>query len=290
MKILLLIVAMMFAWPDHALAQKVEAEIPFTVEKGHIIVPATIKGKEPVELVLSSGSERSLIGVSNIKKYNLPVYYAAVGVVTGRNDATVNFAQVNDVKLGNLDTKTVHFLFGEGAVSNVSKRVGREVFGVLGADFFKGRTVQFDFKNKVVRFLSNWSAPKDESEQVAILPMNVDSLAPVRRPIVEHVTFNGKSVKTLVDTGALTVVSLTPKGAKEIGLPVPGDKSDPQQAKLALAFNKIAFTDVPALVHPKDSAFDKDSKGYSAMVGIAVLQNFVVTIAFGDGVVVLERL
>lgn len=286
----LLIVASLIAFiAPLSSAQQIETEIPFTFEKGHIIVAAKIKDKEPVEMAIATGLEQSTVGAANIKKYNLKIYNIPSGPVTGRHDEALYPAEVTDIRLGNSHTHRLLMPFNGSIVNIISKNIGREIFAVLGADFFKGRTVQFDFKKKVIRLLSNWKAPKEGSDQVAILPMIEDKMKPIRRPIVERIGFNGKQIKTLLDTGSVTVISLTPTGAKEVGLPVPSPKSNPQPAKVSLALEKISFPDVPAVVYSKDSDFDKDSQGYSAMIGIAVLQNFIITFDFGVAVVVLER-
>ncbi len=288
MKRLLVVASLILFLAPLSFAQQSASEIPFTFEKGHIIVAAKIKDKEPVEMAIATGLDSSLIGIDNIKKRNLKVYYSAVGPVTGRDDRTVNWTEITDIRLGDTHTTSLRMHLTGSMVNIISKNIGREIFGVLGADFFKGRTVQFDFKKKVIRLLSNWKAPAQGSDQVAILPMLVDNMRPIKRPIVERVSFNGKPIKTLVDTGSVTVISFTASGAKDIGLPAIPAKSNPQTAKVSLALEKISFPEVPAVVYSKDSDFDKDSEGYSAMIGIAVLQNFLITFDFGNAVVVLE--
>ena len=292
MKILVVVASLIwFIAPPNfeACAQQIESEVPFTFEKGHIIIAAKIKDKEPVEMAIATGLERSIVGGGNIHKYNLRLTFTPDAFGTGRSDPSVEFAEVAGIRLGNVRTGSLLMHYTQGTVNIISKNIGREIFAVLGADFFRGRTVQFDFKKKVIRFLSNWKAPREGSESVAVLPMLVDTMRPIRRPIVERVNFNGKPIKTLLDTGSVTIISLTPTGAKELGLPVLAPKSNPQSAKVSLALEKISFPEVPAVVYSKESNFDKESSGYSAMIGVAVLQNFIVTFDFGDAVVVLEK-
>jgi hypothetical protein len=113
---------------------------------------------------------------------------------------------------------------------------------------------------------------------------------PIRLPIAENVSFNGKKIKTLFDTGALTVISLTPTAAKQIGVSVPRDKSLSLTNNVSVELEKMSLGDVPVTVHSKDSSLDRDSKGYGAVVGIALLQNFIITFDFKDGAVTLERI
>jgi hypothetical protein len=292
MRILIVVASLIWflAPPNYeSFAQQVDSEIPFTFEKGHIIVAAKVKDKEPVEMAIATGLERSIVGAGNIHKYNLRLTFIPDAIPPGRSDPSAELAEVQGIRLGDADGRRLLMHYTGNTVNTISKDIGREIFAVLGADFFKGRTVQFDFKKKLIRFLSNWKAPKEGSESVAILPMLVDSMRPIRRPIVERVSFNGKPIKALLDTGSVTIISFTPTGAKELGLSVPAPKSNPQPAKVSLALEKISFPEVPGVVYPKDSSFDKDSSGYSAMLGIAVLQNFIITFDFEDAVVVLER-
>jgi hypothetical protein len=270
-------------------------EVPFTLEKGHIIVPAKIKGDKPVEVVLSTGTEHSLVNALLLEKYKLQAYYTGVGVITGHNDRTITFANVPDIRVGELKGTSLSMLFGAQTLTTLGERVGREIFAILGADFFKGRIVQFDFQKKVVRFLLESPAVTKDSPggshtvERAVLPFryNADVLT---LPIVEDVTFNGKRVKTLLDTGALTVVSFTPSAAKQIGLEAPTEKSAPSGMKVgSLRIGEIEFNDVPVTIEPKVANSDQDSHGIGAIAGIALLQNFVATFDFHQKVVILER-
>lgn len=108
---------------------------------------------------------------------------------------------------------------GLGSTLQLSKAAGREIFGILGADFFKGRVVQVDFKNRVIRFfdhsLSELPKDKDEGallERRIILPMNEsDDPLNLHFPsrVVVKATFNGKIIKILLNTGMVAVVALS---------------------------------------------------------------------------------
>jgi len=270
------------------LAAKVEAEVPFTVEKGHIIVAATVLNKVPVELAIATGPEFSIINGSSILKHKLRAYYTGVGIITGRStDQTRTYVPVSDVRIGEADARNVQFTLGQELVNQVSSSIGREIFGILGADFFKGRTVQFDFKKKSIRFLSDWK-PEPQMDALPFTTPEIRMDSTTRLPIAE-VTMNGKKIKTLFDVGALTVISVTPTAAKQMGLSVPKEKGEPVGGKTALSFVNISFPEVPVTVYAKGSPMDVISSGYSSIIGVAVLQNFVTTFDFGGGVVALER-
>lgn len=291
---LALLAALLSPGAARAAADDVISEVPFTFEKGHVIVQVKIQGDKTVEVALATGLERSAINPSMPEKYKLQSAYTGEGVITGSSlDKIYVFAIVSDVRLGDVKLTGMSLRLGSPAPSSVSARLGREIFAVFGADFFKGRVVQFDFEKRVVRFLRR--APADPSKggggvsaDRAVLRMGYKE--PVMMPIVEDVTFDGKKVKTLFDTGALTVVSLTPSAAKQLGLTTPREKGEPVTAKVgSLRIGGIEFSDVPAAVHAKGSRLDRDAEGYGAVAGIALLQNFVVTFDFRDNNIILER-
>jgi hypothetical protein len=268
-----------------------ETEVPFAFEKGHIIVAAKINGKTSVEVELSTGTEHSLINELVLEKYKLKSSYTGDGIITGSSlDKIIIFVAVSDLQVGDVKAPTMYMRYGAQATTQIGQRIGREVFAVLGADFFKGRVVQFDFRKRVVRFMNHAPNQVTPGANFTTLKMRPGS-EPIQLPITEEVTVAGKKLKTLFDTGALTVISLTPSGSKQVGLAAPPDKGPPRTDKLSsLRFGEIEFTDIPVTLHAKDSDFDRDSKGYAAVVGVAVLQNFIVTFDFAGGVINLERI
>jgi predicted aspartyl protease len=270
-----------------------DSEIPFTLEKGHVIVSAKIEGNKPVEVVLATGAEHSLINSTVLEKYKLKAAYTGEGIITGSHlDRVVYFVPVSDIHVGEIALTNLYMRFGGQAASEISQRVGREIFAILGADFFKGRIVQFDFQKKVVRFLAH--APSMKVQPGAASGSAVLKIRPsdkVMLPITEDVTINGKGIKTLFDTSALTVISLTPSAAKLTGLTPPPDKGPPRADKISsLRLGDVKFDDLPVTLHAKGSDFDRDAAGYSAVVGIALLQNFVITFDFRGGTLIVERI
>ncbi|HKC63980.1 MAG TPA: aspartyl protease family protein [Pyrinomonadaceae bacterium] len=274
------------------------SEVPFTLENGHLIVQAKIQGNKSVELVLSTGSEYSLVNASLLDKYKLQAGYTGEGIITGSDlDRVVYFVPVADIQIGDVKATSINMRFGSQALIAISQRVGREIFAILGADFFKGRVVQFDFGKKVVRFLRQTPTDllkndkKSASTDRVVLQIRATTER-IIRPVVENVTFDGKKIKTLLDTGALTAVSLTTSAAKQIGLSAPPEKGEPREDKVnSLRFEEMEITGgLPAMIYAKGSAFDHNSSGYGAVIGIGLLQNFVITFDFRKEVIILERL
>jgi hypothetical protein len=265
--------------------------VPFSFEHGHVTVRATIKDGAPVEVILSTGSEYSRLDWALMDKYKLSGSYSGEWPVTGRNDRIYIFSTVHNVRVGGL--KGMSLDMREGSLADVSRKLGREIFGVLGADYFRGRVAQFDFGKKVVRFLPQ--SPPDPRKGAAaagraVLPMRFYKEW-LTLPVSEQVTFDGKKIKTNFDTGVVTVVSLSAAATKQIGLESPPEKGAPRPDKVkSLRLNEHELNDVPVMLYAKGSHFDLDGKDFGAVAGAMLLQDFVATFDFRKKVIILERM
>lgn len=275
-------------------ADDATVEMPFTFEKGLIILEAKIKGNVPVALTLATGAEHSRMDGGLLDKYKLPSFYNAEYPVTGRNDRLYTFSTVPDVRVGGLSGKSLNMRLY--SFSEESQRVGREIFGSLGVDFLRGRVVQLDFKKKVVRFLSQSpDVAKDAMTGASATPRAVLPMRHYKEtltlPIADNVTLDGKKIKMNFDTGIITVISLSASSAKQLNLTPPQEKENPRIDKInSLRFAEHEIKGVPVLLYPKGSAFETDDKDFDAVAGIALLQNFLVTFDFRKKVIILAQL
>ncbi len=273
-----------------------ESEAPFSFEKGYVVVQAKFKGNVPVDVVLSTGSEHPVFNMGLLEKYKLPSYYAGEPPVTGTNDRLYSFTMVTDVSVG--DAKAGSLNMRLGSMSELGQLLGREIFCVLGMDFFRGRVVQFDFKNQVVRFLAQSPAnalkSKPSAGETIALPMAEGGSALnnyLTMPAVEKITFNGKEAKVLLDTGRATVVALSASTARKLGYTPPPEKSGPRVDKIdSLHLGSYEIKDVPVALYTKGPDASQVFADYGAIIGSGFLQNFIVTFDFRGKVVILEHL
>ena len=281
-----------------AQAKPAVSEVPFLLQKGFVIVEAKIKGNVPVAVVLATGADNSYTDPAYVKKYDLSAGYAAEGPVTGRNDKTYSFAIVNNVSVGENKPRNLNMRFG--SLSNLSTQVGHEIFAILGADFFKDQAVQFDFKNKVIRFidklppeLTDTKNPNFNAAKTTILKMAPKESNPFQAtllvPVVQDVQINGQKTKLLLNTGAATSVSLSSSAAKKIGLTLPAESGPPREEKVTLLLNSSELADVPALIYAKGTPADEALSKPGAIAGSVFLQSFVATFDYKKSIVVLER-
>lgn len=273
-------------------ADEAAGEVPFTFEKGYVIVEAKIKDKEPAWVVIATGAEHSTMGGEMLEKYKLQAYYTGVPPVTGRNDRTISYAKVADVRVGpvveSLDMRL-------GVMADFTRLLGRDIFGILGYDFLKGRAVQFDFGKKVLRFLDKPAAEALRGKSgVAVFPMTQrDDIfrRTLTLPLVEKIMFNDKPAKLMLDTGVATVVALNSSTAKKLGFETPPEKGETRGDTIrSLRLGPVELSDVPVAIFAKGTGGDARLADNGALAGTTLLQHFVATFDYRGKVVILERL
>ena len=274
-------------------------EVPFSFESGLVIVEAKIKGDVPVEVVLATGTEYSIVDTRFLEKYKLRSYYTAEGPVTGKDDKTYSFTEVSRVSIANSKSKDLNMRFG--SMAHISQAAGREIFAALGADFFEGQIIQFDFRKKTLRFLDKSPAdsPKDKSGASntganIVLRMAEKASNPFNRtflmPVVGDVTFNGQKAKLLLDTGRATSLAFSSAAAKKVGFTLPAENGPPREDKVSsLRLGAYEITDVPAMLYAKGTSAEQSISKHGIIAGTFFLQNFVATFDFRNKVVILER-
>jgi len=277
------------------------SEIPFSFENGLVIVGAKIKGNIPVQVVLSTGLEHSVIDTGLLEKYKLQAYYAWDGPNLGTpTNSAYSFTNVSDVSVGGSKSKDLSMRFG--SMAKVSQAATREIFAALGADFFEGQIVQFDFKKSVVRFLarSPADARKDKKDipgagANVVLRMAQKDSNPYTKtfvlPIVGAVTINGKEVKLLLDTGRATPLAFSSSSAKKLGFTLPSENDGPRTDKAdSLDLGGYKMTEVPVMLFAKGTGADQSLSKYGVVAGTMFLKHFLVTFDFQNKVVLLERI
>ena len=271
------------------------SETPFSFRRGLVIVEAKIKGNVPVKVVLATGTENSITDLSYLEKYKLSAYYTADGPVTGRNDKTYSFSPVSSVSVGSSKSRNLNMRFG--TMSEVSNLLGEEIFATLGADFFEGQIVQFDFKKSVVRFFEKLpdefnSKNATGSSSRLLVRMAPKAEDPFRKtyqlPIVKDAQLNGQKGSLILDTGTATTLALSAAAAKKLGFTLPSDSQQSREEKIALRFESSEPIEVQGAIYAKGTSADQSLSKYGVVAGSNFLQNFVALFDFRKGLVVLE--
>jgi hypothetical protein len=277
----------------------VAEDIPFTIEKGFLIIPVKIKKDIPAEVAISTGSPESFIKTDFITRHKIILRSTDEHNEQGEVAKTIYFAQVPDLVVGDQKPGTLPMKLR--TFESLDKRFGREIAAILGADFFKGKILQIDFKNKVLRFLDkspfDYKQPgKLMSGEIKPLLFKMDQQVmttfgdKLTLPVAPDVGINDAKVRTLFTTGEANAVLLSPAAVSEYGFGVPPAKGMSKNAQInSLLLDGFEIQKIPVVLLGPEAGFDKTLKEYGATIGLAVLQNFTVTFDWKEKMLVLQR-
>ncbi|MEJ7847236.1 MAG: hypothetical protein WKF92_03995 [Pyrinomonadaceae bacterium] len=187
------------------------------------------------------------------------------------------------------------------AFGEMNKKIGREIGMILGADFFKGKIVQIDFKKKVIRFLEkspvDYNSLKLKVASAIQQPLlfKMDQLyrtfyaVELTMPVVEGITFNGVKIRAFFDTGSAFPVLISPAATKEHALaPVPEKGSSKVGQIKSMNLSGYEIPEVPVMLFGREAGFDESLKEYGAIIGLGIMQNFTVTFDWDEKMVLLN--
>lgn len=273
-------------------------EIPFKLDKGVILIPAKIKKDIAVEVAIASGSQYGFLNSDLALRHKLRLSYTSDGPVTGRNDKLIHFVELSDIVVGDLEPESLNMKHRSFEAMN--KKIGREIGAILGADFFKGKILQIDFKKRVLRIVKKSSIDYAQlrssasGNQVRIFDMDQPYRtfygSELTLPVASGITFNGSQIRTLFETGTAIPVSISPAAAKEFTLgPVP-DKGSTKVFELSkIDLSGLELAGVPTMAYGKDAGFDENLREYGAIFGVGVIQNFLITFDFKAKKIILQQ-
>ena len=268
-------------------------EIPFTVEKGFLIISAKVKKDYPIEAVVYSGSPYSFYNESLLKRLKLQMSSTNDLLSSGASrEQAVIFADIPQVAIS--DERPVEVKMRPRQFDPMNKAIGRNLDVILGADYFDGKIVQLDFREHMLRFLDkppvDYGAFKPSvgansvrvlvkmNEHIQTVFGNVVSL-----PVGDEVMLNGSKVRSLFNTGVAFPVTVAPFAGKRLSL----EKDNSGRVQLrSLSLNGYEMTDVPALL---SSSWDENENRYAAIIGIGVMQNFTITFDWKNKWIVFEK-
>jgi hypothetical protein len=290
MKTLIALAIAVFALASTAIC----GDIPFTIEKGLILVSGKAKGGQPVQAAIYTGSIFSYYSKDLQKRFKLQVRGSYELLGGGPQENSIPFVVMPDLTFA--DQSPIEVKMQERSFDAIEKLLGHKIDMIIGLDYLNGRIVQFDFKNRVLRFLDkppfDYQSAGSSAGQVR-LAMRMDEHMrtlfgdQISLPITEEVKLNGAVVRTLFDTGTAYPVAIGPFAAKKNSLGSAPSKDE--SAKIQLKSIDLAgyqMADVPALVK---GTWDDTETRDAAAIGLGVMQNFTVTFDWKNKWIALER-
>jgi hypothetical protein len=176
-------------------AQDAAAEIPFEFREGLLWIKATVsQSAEPLNFLVDTGAGASVINRATAGRLGLKPG-SAVAVRGVKTTLTGYRLKGISAIAGKVSLPTAYVAVD---LSKLSSSCERQVDGLLGADFFRGRAVQIDFQAKKLRILK----PGQTALSGETLPLQVRPCG-MRVPI----TVNGHKTQWVrLDTGCASAL------------------------------------------------------------------------------------
>lgn len=185
--------------------------------RGHILVPVSINGSEPLVFVLDTAAGKTFVTPSLVEKLNLAKISGKGASTLGVHGKTVN----SEVELQSVAVGEVRVAGLQAIIIDLDHITAGNwhADGVLGIDFLRQFDVQLDFGRSVVSF---YSAASDRSNCIAC-PAGIDGiLFETIDPgfIVLPATVDEKPVNAVLDSGS-GHSGLNGKAAEALGVTLP---------------------------------------------------------------------
>jgi hypothetical protein len=246
--------------PSHA-----SAVIPFEYRDGFLWIRVhTLSRTEPLNFILDSGASASVLDLAQAR---------TLGVALGKPEKVqgVN-GQALAYQVGNFRANCCGVTLSTSLLATDLKAVSdcchRSIDGILGADFFRGRTVQINFRAHEVRLLKNSDFDLINCEKLPIKVWNGVFCIPVR-------VGNSPIQWVRLDTGCDSALEWV--RTKE-------QRLLPNQGRAEPAFSSQHFLTSDLQIGKKHYAVrtvlhtEPIFAGEAGLLGNALLQNFCLTI------------
>jgi clan AA aspartic protease (TIGR02281 family) len=185
--------------------------------RGHVLVPVSIDGSEPLVFVLDTGAGRTVVTPELVEKLGLEEERAEREVIRGIHGETENaVVNIQSIAVGEWHVADI-----QAIVLNLDHitRGNWHVDGILGMDFLTQFDVRLDFRANTVNF---YSAAADRSNCVAC-PAGIDGIGfETIDPgfIVLPATVDATPVNAVLDSGS-GHSGLNTKAATALGVALP---------------------------------------------------------------------
>ncbi len=271
-----------------AIATGADLELPFDFLHNQIVLQVAIRGTGHYNFVLDTGTRASTIDLGLARLLRLPL---ASGQATMLNDVRVGGLAVEKLPAVALD------------LSKVSVQLGRPLHGVLGHNFLASQVTRIDYFRRRIRFSTespfpSSALPPDTSKRISFhMQFRAGSILPV----LEDCSVNGTKIAVTLDTGSSLGLILFPKAVRLLGLEDLARTGIPMEAAgyrgearltkgwvRSMMLRTIDLGAVEVAYVRSGYGDNEDVERRGGNLGNAILQDFVLTLDYRDGVVVLE--
>jgi predicted aspartyl protease len=266
------------------------AEVPFTLDRNGIILPALLNGRDSLRLLLDTGWGPLALVSTTAERLKLRVE-PGEPLRTVQVSLAVGNAVQRSPRLEVFPAHELQPLIGP-------------YDGVLSTAFFRDLVLQVDYPRRLVRFYARSPALRADPNVIRItLPM-VFSPRAGALPFTDSVRVNGHPVRALFDTGGAGSFIVMRQLMERAGLKAASDSSvragigmlsGGRMQQAPLRFTKVGrisigaiAVDSPRVVVAPDQLEGGDW-GHDLIIGTGFLRDYVVTFDYVARSVTLER-
>ena len=270
-------------WVDDAKS----TALPFELIDGHIIVPVSINGSDPLRFVLDSGAAATVI-LESSRTDSLPLVMGAAVTVSGvgtGEDPQAYIIEGTNLAVGSVHLQGLSVVYLPLDSLPFFDNLDEVYFdGVIGAPFFERLLVEIDYDQQKIVFSEpdTLQTRLDASGDVwQALPLQIISGLPYLTTQISTGPDVITTVKLLVDTGYRGPISLTPESHSEINEPanffvlvsqgISGDVTSHVGLSQFLLMGDSTLDAVPVSYAITGGESDDDSNG---LIGSDVLRRF----------------
>jgi len=185
--------------------------------RGHVLVPVSINGSDPLIFVLDTGAGKTLVTPGTVEKLNLEKVPGEVSSIFGTHGKTASpVVELQSIAVGKVNVVDVQAIVLD--LDHITRGNWR-ADGVLGMDFLRQFDLRLDFGSNMVSF---FSAASERSNCIAC-PAGIDGIVFETIDsgfIVLPATVNAKPVSALLDSGS-GHSGLNVKAATALGVSLP---------------------------------------------------------------------
>ena len=240
------------------LAAAAPLHIPFRIHRGMILVEAFLENSpQPAQFILDSGAGETVIAKRTATGLGLPVT-GSERIRTVRGTENADRAASTRIQLGTL-SRPLRFSPSPLVVdlARESRTLGTPVDGLLGADFFHGRSIKIDFKHSRIHI----SPEGRPGPQATRLPLSRGQGA----MFVGLTVADSPLRRVRLDTGCSRSLCWTPPG----GSPLRGLWRNGKTTKVDVNFGSLVMSGVPTEVYRQPLFTGEDG-----LLGTALLCRF----------------
>lgn len=166
------------------------AIIPFTIERGRILLATSINGSDPIALLFDTGANAILLGPTAVQR--------GVSIVTSGSGTNAGVGGQHTVSTSVGNTVEIAGLRWEQEPILLSDQPSNAVDGVLGMHMFDGKVVEFDYDRSLLLIHDSLPASLDGFTRVEL--GRAGSLPTI--PVTFHTGSTTVEGSVIIDTGA----------------------------------------------------------------------------------------